>query len=321
MQRCIQLARNGKGFVAPNPMVGAVIVYNDKIIGEGFHRQYGEAHAEVNAIASVNNQSLLKKSTMYVNLEPCSHYGKTPPCAELIIKKEIPKVVIGCEDTCPKVSGRGIKMLQAAGIEVHLGILREDCENLNRRFFTFYQKQRPYIILKWAQSADGFLDRNRAIGTLEKAVRLSDDFTQTISHKMRAQESAIMVGARTALLDNPSLTTRLWDGKNPLRIAIDRDLKIPQSFNLLDGSAPTLIYTAKNVEDKHHITYKKIEFDRDILPQIMSDLYERKIQSLIVEGGAILLNSFIQSNLWDEAKIEIASVSLGSGVQAPRLHS
>ena len=320
MQRCIQLAQNGEGFVAPNPMVGAVIVYNNKIIGEGFHRRYTEAHAEVNAIASVKNQSLLKKSTLYVNLEPCSHYGKTPPCSELIIKKEIPKVVIGCEDTSPKVSGRGIEIMKAAGVEVIVGVLRDDCENFNKHFFTFHQKKRPYIILKWAQSADGFLDKNRSIGTSEKPVRFSDDFTQMVVHQMRAQVSAIMVGTRTALLDNPSLNVRLWDGPNPLRVVIDKDLKIPQSFNLLDGNVPSLIYTTKNMSDKHNVTYKQIKFDKDILPQIMADLYERKIQSLLVEGGRVLLDSFIQSDLWDEVNVETASVLLGSGVQAPCLH-
>ena len=319
MYRCIQLARNGEGFVAPSPMVGSVIVYDNRIIGEGFHRRYGEAHAEVNAIASVKDQNLLKHATMYVNLEPCSHYGKTPPCAELIIKKEIPEVVIACEDPFPEVSGQGIEMMRAAGIEVNVGILRDDCENLNKRFFTFFQKKRPYIILKWAQSTDGFLDRNRDPGSHEKPVRLSDDFTQLIVHKMRAQESAIMIGTRTALSDNPSLNVRLWNGKNPLRLVVDRDLKIPQSFSLLDGSIPTLIYTAKKMPDKHNLIYRKIEFDRDILPQIMSDLYERKIQSLLVEGGGKLLNSFIQSGLWDEANIETASVLLGSGIQAPDL--
>jgi len=317
MYRCVQLALNGKGFVAPNPMVGAVIVYNDKIIGEGFHCRYGESHAEVNAIASVADRSLLKHSTLYVNLEPCSHYGKTPPCAELIISKGIPKVVAGCLDPFPKVSGRGIQMMREAGIEVKVGVLEDVCKRLNKRFLTYVQEKRPYIILKWAQSADGFLDKNREIETKEKPVRLSDDFTQMMAHKIRAEESAIMVGTRTALLDNPSLTTRLWAGKNPLRVVIDKELKIPPDFHLLDDAVPTLIYTNKTTQDKENITYKTLDFSKNILPQIMDDLYERKIQSLIVEGGNILLNSFIESGLWDETKIETAPVQLKSGVPAP----
>ena len=319
MYRCIQLAQNGKGFVEPNPMVGAVIVHNDIIIGEGFHRQYGEAHAEVNAIASVKDQSLLSQSTMYVSLEPCSHYGKTPPCSKLIIDKKIPKVVIGCIDPFSEVSGRGIRMLQEAGVEVKINILKEECERLNIRFFTFIQKKRPYIILKWAQSADGFIDKKRNLGNGEKPARLSNDFTQLSTHKMRAEHSAILVGLNTALLDNPTLTTRLWDGKNPLRIAIDKDLNIPENSNLLDGNTPTLIYTSKKKESEKNIIYQKIEFDKNILPQIMTDLYNRNVQSLIVEGGSILLNSFIQSGLWDEARVETASILLGSGVAVPYL--
>ncbi|MCL2651097.1 MAG: bifunctional diaminohydroxyphosphoribosylaminopyrimidine deaminase/5-amino-6-(5-phosphoribosylamino)uracil reductase RibD [Candidatus Azobacteroides sp.] len=319
MHRCIQLAQNGKGFVAPNPMVGAVIVHNDIIIGEGFHRQYGEAHAEVNAVACVKDQSLLEQSTMYVNLEPCSHYGKTPPCTGLIIDKKIPEVVIGCIDPFPEVSGRGIRILQEAGVEVTINVLKEECERLNRRFFTFVQKKRPYIILKWAQSADGFIDKKRNFGDGEKPVRLSNDFTQLYTHKTRAEESAILVGFNTALLDNPALTTRSWNGKNPLRIVLDKDLNIPANFNLLDGNIPTLIYTRKKKEPEKNITYREIEFNKNILPQIMADLYNRNIQSLIVEGGSMLLNSFIQSNLWDEAKVETTSILLNSGVPAPYL--
>lgn len=308
MYRCIQLAQNGKGFVAPNPMVGAVVVHNDTIIGEGFHRQYGDAHAEVNAINSVKDQSLLKQSTLYVNLEPCSHYGKTPPCAQLIIDKKIPKVIVGCIDPFPEVSGRGIRMLQDAGVEVTVNVLQEECERLNIRFFTFVQKRRPYIILKWAQSADGFIDKKRNPEDGKKAVRFSNDFTQIVTHKMRAEESAILIGLNTALLDNPTLTTRLWNGKNPLRIAIDKKSNIPDNFNLLDESTPTLIYSSE-----------EIEFDKDILPQITADLYNRNIQSLIVEGGSILLNSFIQAGLWDKAQIETSSVLLYSGIPAPKL--
>ncbi len=316
MQRCLQLAAYGKGQVAPNPMVGAVIVRDGKIIGEGFHRRYGEAHAEVNAIASVSNKSLLRESTLYVNLEPCSHYGKTPPCSKLIIENQIPRVVIGHSDPYPKVSGRGIQMLREAGIEVICDFLRPECEDLNKRFLTFHQKGRPYILLKWAQSADGFMDKIRQPGDGQQAVRFSDFFTQTAVHKLRSEEAAIMVGTRTALLDNPSLNVRLWAGKNPLRITIDKDLKIPPSSHLLDGTSPTLIFTDMKNQVETDI-YCKINFNTDILPQMMQELLQRKIQSLIVEGGANLLQSFICSDLWDEAHIEIAEIKLKEGIQIP----
>ena len=317
MRRCIQLAENGKGFTEPNPMVGAVIVHNGSIIGEGYHCQYGEAHAEVNAIANVKDQSLLKQSTLYVNLEPCAHYGKTPPCAKLIIEKEIPEVVIGCIDPFSEVSGKGIRMLQEAGIKTKVNILKEDCERLNIRFFTFLQKKRPYIILKWAQSADGFLDKKRKIGDGKKPVRFSDSFSQIAVHKMRAEESAVLVGTNTALLDNPSLTCRLWNGKNPLRIVIDKKLIIPKNFNLSDKSTPTLVYTNKENKNEKNICYQKLNFDENILPQIMSDLYNRGIQSLIVEGGSYLLNSFIQNDLWDKARMERAFILLKKGIPSP----
>ncbi len=317
IHRCIQLARNGKGFVAPNPMVGAVIVCDGKIIGEGYHRKYGEAHAEVNAINSVKDHSLLKKSVMYVNLEPCSHYGKTPPCASLIIEKQIPKVVIGHSDPFPDVSGRGIRMLKEAGIEVVTDVLKDECERLNKRFLTYTLQKRPYIILKWAQSSDGFLDKRRNFGSDEKPVRLSSDFTTVVVHKLRAQESAILVGTRTALLDNPSLTTRYWHGNNPLRIVIDKDLKIPFDFNLFDGSVPTLVYTEKNKVDSHNIFYRQINFNENLLSELLADLYEKKIQSLIVEGGSFLINSFISKGLWDEANVEIVCMKLNSGISAP----
>ena len=280
MRRCLQLAGCGKGFVAPNPMVGSVIVHEDKIIGEGFHRKCGQAHAEVNAINSVADQSLLLDSTLYVNLEPCSHYGKTPPCAELIIKKQIPRVVVGLQDPYPEVSGQGIQMLRQAGVEVVTDVLTEECSSLNKRFLTFINNKRPYIILKWAESNDGYMDNIRTPGDGKQAVRFSNFFTQTAVHKMRAEESAIMVGTNTALLDEPKLNVRFWSGADPLRITIDT---------------------------------------RSILPQMMDELYRKKIQSLIVEGGAKLLESFISEGLWDEARIETAGFSLGAGVKSPSL--
>ncbi|MDR2058207.1 MAG: bifunctional diaminohydroxyphosphoribosylaminopyrimidine deaminase/5-amino-6-(5-phosphoribosylamino)uracil reductase RibD [Dysgonamonadaceae bacterium] len=278
MHRCLQLAGYGNGWVAPNPMVGTVIVHQGKIIGEGFHRKYGEAHAEVNAINAVRNLELLKESTLYVNLEPCSHYGKTPPCTRLIIEKQIPRVIIGQIDPFPTVSGKGIKMLNDAGIEVSVGILEKECERLNRRFITYHQKHRPYIILKWAQSSDGFMDRLRETGDGQSPIRFSNDFTQILVHKMRAEEAAIMVGSRTEKLDKPQLNVRFWDGNNP---------KIIKPFA-----------------------------DKSLSAQ-MSVLYEQKIQSLMVEGGSKLLQSFINEHLWDEAQVEINPMKLKKGVKIP----
>jgi diaminohydroxyphosphoribosylaminopyrimidine deaminase/5-amino-6-(5-phosphoribosylamino)uracil reductase len=278
MHRCLQLAEYGRAWVAPNPMVGAVIVHKGKIIGEGYHRQYGGLHAEANAIQSIKNIELLKESSLYVNLEPCSHHGKTSPCAELIVKKQIPEVIIGMVDPFPEVAGKGIQILQDAGVEVITDILKKECEWLNRRFITFHQKHRPYIILKWAQSSDGFIDRIREAGDGQSPVRFSDDFTQTLVHKMRAEETAIMVGTRTAKLDNPLLNVRYWHGKNPLII--------------------------KPVTGKS-------------LPEQMHELYEQKIQSLFVEGGAQLLQSFIDKHLWDEAQVEINPMKLRKGVKSP----
>ena len=278
MRRCLQLATYGKGFVAPNPMVGAVIVHNNRIIGEGFHEKYGGPHAEVQAIASVKDEKFLKNSTLYVNLEPCSHYGKTPPCVDLIRKKQIPCVVIGHEDPFPEVSGRGIKKLREAGVEVICGILEEECKELNKRYLTYILQHRPYIILKWSQSSDGFLDRHREENDGKTPVKFSNAFTQMLVHKIRAEESAIMVGTRTLRLDRPALNVRYWKGNNPERIAVDSNQSLRQ--------------------------------------QIRS-LYERKIQSLMVEGGAMLLQSFLNENLWDEIQIEIASFPLKDGVAAP----
>jgi len=280
MKRCLQLAALGSGHTAPNPLVGAVIVHGDTVIGEGFHRRYGSAHAEVNAIDSVADEKALADSTLYVNLEPCSHYGKTPPCAELIIRKGIPRVVVGHIDPFAEVSGRGIEMLRNNGIEVVCGVLEQECRHLNRRFLTFVEKRRPYIILKWAQSADGFIDRFRTEGDGQKPVRISTDFTKTIVHKQRAEEAAIMIGRRTLALDRPKLDVRYWDGQNPRIFIAD---------------------------------------SRRSLDEQLSEMYEQKIQSLIVEGGTQLLNSFIGQGLWDEANVEISEKVIGIGVAAPVL--
>jgi len=299
MQRCIQLARCGEMGAPPNPMVGAVIVHNGIIIGEGYHRRCGGPHAEVNAIRSVRDETLLKDSTIYVSLEPCSHYGKTPPCADLIIEKGIPRVVVGCMDPFAKVNGQGIRKLRDAGIEVVVGVMENECLQLNRKFITFHQQHRPWVILKWAQSEDGFIDAERLPG--EKPVKFSTAYTQTLVHRMRAMNQAVMVGTRTVLLDNPTLTTRMWEGANPLRVSIDRNGVISESVHLKDNKVPTVIYNHGD------------------LSIILNDLYKRGIQSLIVEGGAQLIQHFMDAGLWDEARIEIAPLVLGSGVPIPQM--
>lgn len=308
MRRCFSLARKGMGRVSPNPMVGCVIVKDGKIIGEGYHRKHGEAHAEVNAIESVKNKELLKGSTLLVNLEPCSHYGKTPPCAERIVKEEIAEVIICNIDPNPLVSGRGINILKNAGINVECGILQEEGYDLNARFFTFHTKKRPYIILKWAQTSDGFID-----GNFSMPIRISNDISKTCVHKLRAEEDAIMVGKNTALKDDPKLGCRRYEGKAPLRIAIDRNLEIPTYYNFYDNAQPTAIFNAHK-DDGVRI---KIDFNEDIIPQILDWLYENKIQSLIVEGGKFTLEQFIERGLFDAIQVEIGSTPCYSGVPAP----
>lgn len=317
ISRCLQLAYNGLNNVAPNPMVGAVIVHNDRIIGEGYHIRCGEAHAEVNAIRSVKDENLLKRAIIYVSLEPCSHYGKTPPCADLIIEKGIPRVVIGCMDPFSLVAGRGINKLRQAGIEVTVGVLEEECKNLIKHFITFNTLRRPYITLKWAESIDGFIDINRTGGS---PIILSNPLTSMLVHKKRAEHTAILVGRKTALLDNPSLTTRNWYGKSPIRLVIDKDLTLPKSLKLFNGEVPTWVFTQKAIESPYWQTeYIQLDFSKDLLPQILEISYQRKLQSLIVEGGSQLLQSFIDSGLWDEAYIERSPIRLNEGVSAPSI--
>jgi diaminohydroxyphosphoribosylaminopyrimidine deaminase/5-amino-6-(5-phosphoribosylamino)uracil reductase len=316
MARCIELARGGEGNTAPNPMVGAVIVHKGKIIGEGFHRKCGEAHAEVNAVASVRDEALLRDSTIYVSLEPCSHYGKTPPCAELIIRKGIPRVVVGTLDPFPEVSGRGVRMLREAGIEVVTGVLEEEARALNPAFMTFQIRKRPYVYLKWAQSADGFMDIRREDASVP-SVLLSSAETLRRVHRLRSEVAAIMVGTRTALLDNPSLTVRHWAGRSPVRVVLDRTLKLPVGSHLLDGAVPTLVFTAVEVESRPNVEYVQIDFGQEVLSQVLQYLYEQNLNSLMVEGGAELLESFLDVGLWDEAWVETAPVVLGAGVKAP----
>ena len=313
--RCIQLAKNACCNAAPNPMVGAVIVHNGTIIGEGYHIRCGEPHAEVNAIRSVKDESLLKEATIYVSLEPCSHYGKTPPCADLIIEKGIPEVVIGCMDPFSMVAGRGIEKLRKAGIKVTVGVLEEECRQLIRRFITFNTRKRPYITLKWAESADGFIDKNREVGN---PVLLSTPLTSMVVHKRRAEHDAILVGRKTALLDNPYLTTRNWFGKDPIRLVIDKNLTLSKQLHLFDGKVRTIVFTQKEkISDNHSAEYIRLDFKQNILSQIMDVLYKLKIQSLMVEGGTILLQSFIDEGLWDEAYIETSPIRLSEGIKAP----
>lgn len=311
MRRCFYLARLGRGYVAPNPMVGCVVVAQGRIIGEGYHRQHGGAHAEVNALNSVKERHLLPQSTVYVNLEPCSHYGKTPPCADRLVKEGVKKVVICNIDPNPQVAGKGIEKLRMAGIEVETGVLAQEGWELNKRFFTFFTQHRPYIILKWAQTADGFLDAMN-----DKPIRISTDITKALVHQMRAEESAILVGTQTALKDNPSLHTRRWFGKHPLRIAIDRTGKIPASHHLLDGSQPTLLVS----ETRNDAPYMQFDFSQNIIPQLLNKLYELKIQSLIVEGGEKTLQQFIDGNYFDEIQVEHGSYCCEQGTSAPQIN-
>jgi diaminohydroxyphosphoribosylaminopyrimidine deaminase/5-amino-6-(5-phosphoribosylamino)uracil reductase len=319
MARAIELAELGIGNVAPNPMVGCVIVNKGKIIGEGYHQEFGKAHAEVNAINSVINRDLLSESTLYVNLEPCSHFGKTPPCSDLIIRERIPNVVIGTFDPFDKVAGTGIEKLKNAGCNVRVGILEDECKDLNRRFFTFHEKKRPYIILKWAQSEDGFIDIDRTVEYFGQPTWITNEISRITVHKMRSEESAILVGTNTALKDNPSLTVRVWSGKQPLRLVIDRDLRLPVDLELFNQNYTTLVFTSKHADSKPNREYQKIDFDGSEIEQILNILYQRNILSLIVEGGGELLQSFINSSLWDESYIFIGRRLFQKGVQAPKI--
>ena len=319
MQRCLQLALAGAGNVAPNPMVGAVLVYCDVIIGEGYHQQYGEAHAEVNCINSVieQNRPFIEKSTLYVSLEPCAHFGKTPPCADLIIAMKIPTVVIACRDSYKEVDGKGIAKLQAAGVEVLLGIQEEEALAVNKRFFTFHQEGRPYIILKWAQSGD-----HKIANADFSRVHISNEITNRLVHKWRSEEAAIMVGTNTALFDNPSLTTRLWQGKTPVRIMIDKKLKIPATNHLLSDGRQTLVFNSIKNDTAGEVIYCRIDDTTPVLKQILQHLSVLKIQSVLVEGGAKLLQSFIDVGLWDEARvITNEKIIIGKAIAAPIINN
>ncbi|NNU34593.1 bifunctional diaminohydroxyphosphoribosylaminopyrimidine deaminase/5-amino-6-(5-phosphoribosylamino)uracil reductase RibD [Mucilaginibacter sp. S1162] len=321
MQRCLDLAALGPGKVSPNPMVGAVIVHDDKIIGEGYHQQYGQAHAEVNAVNDVllkfdNAKELFQQSTIYVSLEPCAHYGKTPPCADLLIKHRFAKVVIGCRDPFDKVDGKGIEKLQAAGIEVIVGVLEDECKWLNRRFFTRIQKQRPYVILKWAQTADEFFapDDNQQFW-------ITGPESRRLVHQWRSEEDAILVGKNTVAIDNPQLNVRYGDGRSPKRVVIDRRLELKPDLNVFDQSVETLIFNGVKTDVEGKNKYIALEdFDRYVPQYILYQLYLQDIQSVIIEGGAYTLNAFINAGVWDEARIFTGKATLTAGIKAPKIN-
>jgi len=313
MQRCLDLAYKALGKTYPNPIVGCVILHDGEIIGEGFHEKAGENHAEINAIKSVKNPDFLKASTIYVSLEPCSHFGKTPPCANKIVEIGFKKVVIGCLDSNKAVNGKGKKLIEEAGIEVISGILEEECKAANKRFFTFQEKKRPFIVLKWAQSADGFLDRNF------QPAQIGNSLTKQFVHQFRSQEEAILVGTQTALTDNPSLTTREIEGRNPVRILLDFDLKVPENFKIFNTEAETIIFNSKKNAVEGRNNFIKIERKNDVA-EVLERLYQLQIQSVLIEGGAFTLQQFINEDLWDEAIIiKNENLILENGTKAPTL--
>ncbi|WP_394748532.1 bifunctional diaminohydroxyphosphoribosylaminopyrimidine deaminase/5-amino-6-(5-phosphoribosylamino)uracil reductase RibD [Spongiimicrobium salis] len=324
MARCVQTAKNGLGTTFPNPMVGSIVVHNGKIIGEGYTSPYGGAHAEVNAIASVENKSLLKEATLYVSLEPCSHYGKTPPCADMIIAKQIPKVVIGCKDPHEKVAGKGIQKLQEAGLEVVYGVLEDLCKKHHKRFLTFHEKKRPLIILKWAETADGFIAPKKNWRKEQpEPYWITNTYSKQLVHQWRSQEQGILVGTQTVLEDNPRLNTRLWAGASPVRIVLDRQLKIPEHFHLMDNSVKTIVFT--EISEAHlfqtGIQYEPIDFSKNIAEQICAVLHQHQLLSFIIEGGARTLQTFIDANLWDEARVFTGPTLFKAGIKAPLLPS
>lgn len=313
IKRCIELAKKATGKTYPNPLVGSVIVHNGKIIGEGFHKKAGENHAEINAINSVKNLELLPESTIYVSLEPCAHFGKTPPCSLKIKEIGFKKVVIGAMDSHDKVNGKGKKILQDSGIETISGILEEQCRELNKRFFTFHEKKRPYIILKWAESKDGFIDKDF------KPTKISNELASQFVHQIRSEEHAILVGTQTALNDNPSLTTRLVEGRNPVRILIDFELKVPRNFKIYNNEAPTLVFNQEKDTEEGNAKFIQISKE-NFLQDLMQKLYENQIQSVLVEGGSKTLQTFIDANIWDETIIvKNENLILENGTKAPKL--
>ncbi len=322
MLRCIQLAKNGLGTTAPNPMVGCVIVHDNTIIGEGFTSLYGGAHAEVNAIRSVKDSSMLAEATLYVTLEPCSHFGKTPPCADFIIKHGIKEVVIGIQDPHSKVAGSGIKKLQENGCLVRVGIQEERCRDHHKRFLCFHEKKRPFIILKWAQTADGFMAPVHSLREGEaRPFWITNPVSRRLVHQWRSEEQAILVGTNTVLKDNPKLNTRLWSGKSPIRLVLDKDLRIPKVASVFDGTCTTIVLTGEEDLEMYlpGISYRKIDFAKEIAKQVGAVLYDLNIQSVLIEGGAQTLKTFIDSQLWDEARVFTGDTLFGKGLKAPTI--
>lgn len=319
MIRCLDLAMLGLGSTSPNPLVGSVIVHQGMIIGEGYHHEYGGPHAEVNAVNSVADAELLPRSVLYVNLEPCSHTGKTPPCADMIIRCGIRNVVIGIPDPNPLVAGKGIEKLNLAGIHVHVNVLPDRCRNLNRRFFTFHTGKRPYVILKWAQTADSFIDIIRENHKTAEPNWISNDISRMIVHEWRSEEQAILVGTNTAFLDNPRLNVREWPGRSPIRLVIDRELRLPEYLHLFDHSSKTVVFNDHVDKTDRETRFVRLDFSRDIIPQMLDWLYRQGIQSLMVEGGRKLLDGFIRNNCWDEARVFTGTKRFGSGIPAPQI--
>jgi diaminohydroxyphosphoribosylaminopyrimidine deaminase/5-amino-6-(5-phosphoribosylamino)uracil reductase len=313
MLRAIELARNGLGKVSPNPMVGCVIVKNGRIIGEGWHQFFGGPHAEVNAIKSVTDSKMLEGSDVYVNLEPCAHHGKTPPCADLLVSYKVGRVFIANEDINPLVHGKGIALLEKAGVKVKNDVLSVEGKNLNKRFFNFHEKKRPYVILKWAETADGYMARDNF-----DAKWISNEYSRQIVHKWRSEEDAIMVGANTVIYDNPKLNVRDWEGRDPIRIILDPDLKCPEKANVLDETQITLIYNTIKSSIGENTRFIKVE-SKNYLKNVFADLFKSNIQSVLIEGGPTLLNSVIEEGFWDEARIFRSVKTFGSGLAAPRL--
>lgn len=322
MQRCLTLAKKGFGSTSPNPMVGCVIVHDNLIIGEGYTSPYGGNHAEVNAITSVKDKKMLQKAVLYVSLEPCSHHGKTPPCADLIVKYKIKEVVVGAVDDNSLVGGKGIEHLNNSGCKVSVGILEEECRALNKRFFTFHNKKRPYVILKWAETRDGFIDVVRENQSEKNPNWISNKISQQLVHKWRSEEQSILVGTNTVINDNPRLNVRRWVGKSPIRLILDNSLRIPHDFNVFDGSIKTIVFTSSKFmfeKEKENIVLEYIDYAKSIPRQICDKLYEKNIQSVIIEGGAQILQSFIYDELWDESRIFIGNKNFGKGLKAPRI--
>ncbi len=319
MHRCIELARKGAGSVAPNPMVGAVLVHDGTIIGEGWHQRYGEAHAEVNCIGQATQSGQtgnLQHSTLYVSLEPCAHFGKTPPCSDLIIKHKIPKVVIGCRDPFKEVDGKGIEKLKAAGVEVIVDVLKEECVKLNKRFFTFHEQQRPYVILKWAQTNNGIIGSITA-----ERLLISNELANRLVHQWRSEEAAILVGSKTALLDDPQLTNRYWSAeKQPVRLVLDRQLQLLSSLKLFSGETKTIVLNELKQTNEGTVQYEQLSGNGSVVQQVLQALHQRKLNSVLIEGGAELLQHFINEGLWDEARIITnEELTVADGVKAPQL--